>query len=398
MASASSSRAAATVGYYDEYSDPELDTKPSNGRINQAKDGNYMNNDQEDDEDDGDEDDFVPRPHHDSPPPIPYQPPPNETSAQALKRKASDPVYQAIASSSKSTTNGGANPFPEPPSAKRQRPEPLEASILCAEPLDEFVMEIADWVHRNAQGRSNVEVEAKVGMIIDTRSDERINLPVSSETILAPDYPEIRFSSNMTVQQYAQYNQALNKLVERANQPTYPNARIRYEHARMVDTFHTPVAGSGFGSGSGKIRVTTDAKTGEVKECVQKTRIADLNIYSPKRKLDWRVSVSTETPVPLPPSGSAALYTRRKDRLSYTHQSFKVDLTQVTPSNPGSAAPSEQLHELEIEFADSNELMRTVRARTRSTGATWTGKEGELFDELMRIFVNNIRILVRNAG
>lgn len=96
--------------------------------------------------------------------------------------------------------------------------------------------------------------------------------------------------------QHASYNQALNKLIERSGNPAYTNARIRYEHLRVIDSFYTPPSGAGLASGSGKVRLTTDAKTGEVKECIQKVRIADMNIYSPKRKLDWRVSVNTEIP------------------------------------------------------------------------------------------------------
>lgn len=86
--------------------------------------------------------------------------------------------------------------------------------------------------------------------------------------------------------------------------------------------------------------------------------------------------------------------------MTYTHQSFKIDLTQVAPSNSTNAAPqsSELLHELEIEFTDPGELMRLAKVRTRGTGAAWSGKEGELFDELVRVFVNNVRILIRNAG
>jgi len=303
-------------------------------------------------------------------------------------------AHPSSTGASDKAANGGF--LTDPSSSKRHKPEPLEPSILNAEPLDEFVLEIADWIHKVSLGKQNIEVEAKVGLILDTRTNERVNLPVLTETILSPEYPEIRFASNMTIQQHAAYNQALNKLAERSSNPSYPNARIRYEHTRVVDSFYTPAAGSGFSSGSGKVRLTTDSKTGEVKECIQKIRLADLNIYSPKRKLDWRVSVNTEMPAPVPTNG-APYSTRRKDRMTYTHQSFKVDLTQVTPSTTNTQQP-ELLHELEIEFADSVELMRAAKARVRGTGAAWSGREGDLFDELVRVFVNNIRILVRNAG
>lgn len=386
MASASSSRNQATdIGYYDQYSDPE------NNQSN-AADG-----DEDEEEDDEEEDDFVERPRQDTPPP----PPPTAHPSNALKRKATEPQQpygghqpqQSTSSSAfpSSSTNGGHGS--SEPAAKKLRPDALEPSILCAEPLDEFVLEIADWVHRMTLGKANIEVEAKVGTLLDTRSNERLNLPVLNETILAPDYPEVRFASDMTVQQHATYNQSLNSLVQRTGDPNYPNARIRYEHMRLVDTFYNMPASSG----GGKVRVTRDEKTGQIKECVQKVRIADLNVYSPKRKMDWRVSVSVETPAKPPPDSLPPTNTRRKDRLSYSHQAFKIDLTQVT-TGPDPAHPQTS-HELEIEFADSGELMRCARVRTKgSSGATWSGKEGEAFDELIRVFVNNIRILVRNAG
>ncbi|KAG8917385.1 mRNA-capping enzyme subunit beta, partial [Tulasnella sp. 417] len=392
------------IGYYEQYSDPE------NNQSN-AADG-----DEDEEEEDEEEDDFVDRPRRDSPPP----PPPLGHPSNALKRKATEPQQsygghqpqQSTSSSSypSSSANGGHGI--SEPAAKKLKPDALEPSILCAEPLDEFVLEIADWVHKMALGKTNIEVEAKVGTLIDTRSNERLNLPVLNETsgssdlalsimevnylaracfpVLAPEYPEIRFSSDMTSQQHLTYNQSLNQLVQRTGDPNYPNARIRYEHTRLVDTFYNLPASSG----GGKVRVTRDEKTGQIKECVQKVRIADLNVYSPKRKMDWRVSVSIETPAKPPPESLPPTNTRRKDRMSYSHQAFKIDLTQVTTSpNPA------QSHELEIEFADPGELMRCARVRTRgSSGATWSGKEGEAFDELIRVFVNNIRILVRNAG
>ena len=32
------------------------------------------------------------------------------------------------------------------------------------------------------------------------------------------------------------------------------------------------------------------------KACVEKTRVADMNIFSPKRGFDFRISISVETP------------------------------------------------------------------------------------------------------
>lgn len=168
--------------------------------------------------------------------------------------------------------------------------------------------------------------------------------------------------------------------------------------------------------------MTTDEKTGAVRECVTKTRLADLNIYSPKRKVDWRISINVETPgtyptstrIPTgitirrvfmswlgllanPPSGSPS-HTRRKDRITYTHQALQIDLTQVTSSASPSSnpnlppQPSQVLHELEVEFRDTRELLRLATMREKIVAP------GELhYDELVRVFINNVHILVRTA-
>ena len=70
---------------------------------------------------------------------------------------------------------------------------PLSLSILGVEPLDEFIKEVADFVHHMITTRppdlvGTVEVEAKVGMLKDTRTGQRLALPVlveSSECYLA---------------------------------------------------------------------------------------------------------------------------------------------------------------------------------------------------------------------
>lgn len=63
---------------------------------------------------------------------------------------------------------------------------PLSLSILGVEPLDEFIREIADFVHHMIMTRQElegqVEVEAKIGVLKDKASGQRIQLPVLVET------------------------------------------------------------------------------------------------------------------------------------------------------------------------------------------------------------------------
>jgi polynucleotide 5'-triphosphatase len=63
---------------------------------------------------------------------------------------------------------------------------PLSLSILGVEPLDEFIREVADFVHHMIMTRServgNVEVEAKIGVLRDKVSGQRLQFPVLVET------------------------------------------------------------------------------------------------------------------------------------------------------------------------------------------------------------------------
>ncbi|KAI0087056.1 mRNA capping enzyme [Irpex rosettiformis] len=266
---------------------------------------------------------------------------------------------------------------------------PLSLSILGVEPLDEFIREVADFVHHMITTRNervgNVEVEAKIGVLRDKTSGQRLQFPVLVETILTPDAIDSRFESNMSPIQHKHFNQLLNNLEATSRQQGHPSSPLQYTHLYLVDSFYNQ-------DGSrDKIRVTRNEKTGEVVACMRKVRLGSIDIYSPKRAADWRISVNVEVPVP-PPIGTATL-TRRKDRLSYSHEEFTIDLTQVTSQTSPNSKP-EILHELELEFTRSDYLLASASKRGDPNVPE---PERSAFDELIRAFVNNARILVRNA-
>lgn len=123
-----------------------------------------------------------------------------------------------------------------------------------------------------------------------------------------------------------------------------------YDHLYLIDNFYN-VDGQ-------KIRVTRDEKSGEVLECVQKKRLGDLNIYCPKRFADWRISVNLEVPAPHPLG--TPTHTRRKDRMSYSHEEFKIDLTQVTSSSgPGTPVSPLRLSFILAHGAPGGDFART---------------------------------------
>lgn len=102
----------------------------------------------------------------------------------------------------------------------------------------------------------------------------------------------LRFQSNMTITQHKAFNQLLNARVVETSHPSYPHSRIAYSHTHELDTFHTTQE-------KRKIRVTKNEKKPNdtsLWKAVEKVRVADMNVYSPKRCFDWRVSISLENP------------------------------------------------------------------------------------------------------
>jgi hypothetical protein len=85
--------------------------------------------------------------------------------------------------------------------------------------------------------------------------------------------------------------------------------------------------------------VTTDQKTGELLAKIVKCRLADLDVYSPATCVDWRISVNIEINydgdirhLQVSDGGGArgrGGADRIKDRMSYRHLAYQIDLTQV---------------------------------------------------------------------
>jgi mRNA capping enzyme, beta chain len=147
--------------------------------------------------------------------------------------------------------------------------------------------------------------------------------------------------------------------------------------AHWLDRRHAP-----------KVRITTDLKTNTKKAQIIKSRIADLEIYNPRCQFDFRISISIESPWDgrmdhLEPIGDGS-NDRLKDRMSYRHGAYQIDLTQI--SYHDNQKP--QQHELEVEI--STEQIRKELDNLKNSRLT-------RYEELVRGFIDNVRILCRQA-
>ncbi len=208
-----------------------------------------------------------------------------------------------------------------------------------------------------------------------------------------------------------------------------------YDHPRETDTFYSLTAA---GEASllpsiraylnpkhrPRVRITMSQPPGAtgappvVKRRIIKSRIADFEVHAPSLAFDWRISISIESPFDGPDDvlvkvNDAGSGDREKDRVSYRHLAYQIDLTQVSypnvcntlfPSTPMDGfrccpdtscanlycvfQSSRREHELEIEI--STETIRQELANLRE------GRPSR-YEDLVRGFVDNVRILARRG-
>lgn len=121
---------------------------------------------------------------------------------------------------------------------------------------------------------------------------------------------------------------------------------MTYKHTRETDTLYglseqtgvqLPKSFDSFGRKQ-KVRITTDDKTGEILAKIIKTHVADLHVFCPKSLFDWRISVNIEMDFAGDTKDLVSMDKRdvkgdrKKDRMSYKHLAYQIDLTQVTSS------------------------------------------------------------------
>ncbi|KAL9078723.1 MAG: hypothetical protein Q9157_002368 [Trypethelium eluteriae] len=293
-----------------------------------------------------------------------------------------------------------------------------ERSITSVEPYNDLTRIVTDFIYSelgqwpetavsdvggNVSPNGQIEIEAKLGTLVDKGSNERIRLPVVSAVILDLEArKQIAFESFMTEHQHKALNDFLNAEVQKSHARPSPGQRprvkIHYEHKRERDSFHEltqagfhtlPAPARHIIESQGllkrtKVRITKDQKSGRESARIVKCRLVDLDIYCPREAFDVRISINLEIAYQgeIEESTKVKFPDRVKDRLSYLHQAYQVDLTQVTDGG-GSGGKT---HELEVEIS-SAEVRRQMKLLQE-------GKENEL-ERLIKVFLDNVKVLSR---
>ncbi|KAL2024911.1 hypothetical protein VTK56DRAFT_3610 [Thermocarpiscus australiensis] len=370
--------------------------------------------------------------------PVPHAGPP--VNGKPLDRQPTRPDRQPSRHQSPEEKRPIAQPTPgsnAPPEVASQYGllGPWEASITNSVPQEGFTKAVADFLFSSVilnpdigeiQSRGvKFEIEAKLGTLINKETNQRISFPVVTECVINNGANWLGFRSSMTEMQHKSFNEFLNLQVQQAHPNNKANAAlprprvpINYQHRREVDRFFElppsvrdrvlpvcvaqPIASRGHGA---RVRVTHDLRTKEVLAKIIKARVADLSLHFPDQPLDCRISVNLEmdwdgavedldrfatATTATSSSGRPPIPDRNKDRLSYRHGCYQIDLTQVTQMVPGpnNTQRQEKEHELEVEV---DPVPLIDQGRRAMDG------QPHQYVEVVEGLVNNIRILARKA-
>lgn len=297
---------------------------------------------------------------------------------------------------------------------------PWEWSILKDRPQDQMTKIVADWLFLNVVSRSDfgelssrgveIEIEAKLGQLIDRETNYRYVLPVQTECVLENN-GGLAFRSSMTEKQHSVLNGFLNKQVElshpnNAVAQSQRRVEIRYLHRRETDKFYElpssyvatlPPAIKQYikPRQNLKVRVSHDQKSNEILAAIIKIRVDNLDIYSPLSPLDCRISVNFEMKYDGDLGELRAIASdqqspdRNKDRLSYTQSCYQIDLTQVTQTESINGVNQiKREHELEIEVSTHALIDQGRRAQA---------KQPNEYQSLVEGFLNNVRVLAKRV-
>ncbi|KAI3319307.1 mRNA triphosphatase CET1 [Xylariaceae sp. AK1471] len=304
------------------------------------------------------------------------------------------------------------------------QPFPWEASIEASVPIDTISRRAADFFvfyvldgpnpdELRARG-ATIEIEAKLGTIIDKSTNDRIELRmVDAGDCIIQEGSRIAFRSSMNEYQHRMLNEYLNDQVKASfprNATAASRVQVQYVHRRETDRFFElpnqlrhrvppSVANLLQPNAPLKARITYDQKTGNVLAKIVKARVADLHVHMPHLPLDCRISINIEWDWDGPVQeieqnqipNKDRQPDRNKDRLSYKHGFYQIDLTQVTQGTlgpQGQAASINKEHELEIEL-DSRVLYEH--------GQLLKDKQPNRYADLVDGLINNVRVLARHC-
>jgi len=256
--------------------------------------------------------------------------------AQAATQPPTSPSTSQSASVSASASSSSSS-TPAPP---LPHPRPHFSNLLGTVVLEDNVRILSDFLYRHCQ-TPDVEIEGKLGLLFHPKKGSRVHIDGVRQLIAVQkdEIPETSFAAEIDLNMFRHLNEDLlqRRYLDDQAKAKQHNARPywTYTRVRETDKFYTV--------GTDRVRVSTNA-SGEVTACVVKEKIEHLDFYHGKPKsIDFRISANRERKVvDLPKNEPDQI--RRKDRLSYRFDLWKIELTKVELYNGVTKSGHEPLH------------------------------------------------------
>jgi len=289
----------------------------------------------------------------------------------------------------KTTVNVGEYGLDEEGIPKNFRP-----SYTSVEPDCDIVQAIQQWVYAQLvsipiEERNFIEIELKFGKLTGDNEVDRINLPISTETI----YTNIDGHLLPTIDE-----SLFKELIKHMITTTENNPEFNIMESEMIDSIYR--INDFYNHKRPRfLRLSKDYKTGRIFEFIEKKNLSNLLIYTPRDTYDMKLSLNLE--VPLDPNdeppekfvNETPIHLRRKKRSSYIHNdSFtRFDLTEVINkkqsgmANDGDRSQIHNTFEVELEM-NPQVLVKCI---------DYINKDSTKFATLVRNFIHNAQLIRR---
>eukprot|EP00917_Polyrhabdina_sp_WS-2016_P022100 GHVP01047889.1.p1 GENE.GHVP01047889.1~~GHVP01047889.1.p1 ORF type:complete len:258 (+),score=53.20 GHVP01047889.1:144-917(+) len=216
----------------------------------------------------------------------------------------------------------------------------MEINFIARE-IGNSIYESLESIYKNIDKKTTeIEIEARLGVFIDSQTQERIYLPILTPCILDPDIAKwYHFETSLTPETHKKYNEQLNRMVLETQKNTYKGDKVKYSHTKTID--HV------FKNTKPKIRKTIQEgdKNGVLNS---KDTLRCIDIYIPKSEVDLRIAISIEK-ILYDNEPLKELTKREKDRRTYKKSNISIDLTQTSQSS--SSKGNEIRNEIELEWS-----------------------------------------------
>lgn len=266
----------------------------------------------------------------------------------------------------------------------------LSVSLTDVLPFEDVTRKVTEWIIAKLQflgyERPYARIELKFGQILFKESESRLTLPVATETVINPEYARRKttFRPTLSEKQFTTVKSFLDELVQKSEGVLCNSNTISAHPANYTKDMAYLNS-----RGPGELRATYNQDNKLVNLMVKRS-LDHLVIFSPRDLLDFQVTVTVEHPHTkheLHFSQMKPVSERFKNRKSYSHQKFQMDLTTVTENT--NAEP-----EFELELEIAKELIPQDFIKL-----SHENQESFLeFEKLMRFVIDNTRLILRQLS